>query len=121
MKRKPDFELQRYLRRWWLIPRNRWFNVYLHQFYGVRTEDLHDHPWWSVSIVLSGSYREFFHDGTSKVRGRGRVIFRTARLLHRIQVNGDAWTLFITGPRIRPWGFLKSAGWSAWGDAEGDG
>ena len=43
-----------YLLRWWLIPRNRWFNVYLHQF--KRSDDdraLHDHPWINASIVLT--------------------------------------------------------------------
>jgi len=34
--RKPDFVIGRagapYLERWWVIPRNRWFNIYLHHF-----------------------------------------------------------------------------------------
>lgn len=48
-----------YLLRWFLIPRNRWFNIYLHKF--CRDDDdraLHDHPWWFVSIMLQGSYVE---------------------------------------------------------------
>ena len=45
-----------YLLRWWLIPRNRWFNVYLHLF--LRSDDdraLHDHPWFNLSFLLEGA------------------------------------------------------------------
>lgn len=47
--RAPDFYIggnaNPYLLRWWVIPRNRFFNVYLHKF--LRDDDdraLHDHP-----------------------------------------------------------------------------
>lgn len=60
--RKPDFVIgdlsNPYLLRWWVIPRNRFFNVYLHKF--LRDDDdraLHDHPWWSMSIILSSTLR----------------------------------------------------------------
>ncbi|MDZ7823006.1 MAG: hypothetical protein U5K75_02470 [Ahrensia sp.] len=48
-----------YMRRWFIIPRNRWFNIYLHEI--VRSDDdraLHDHPWWSLSLVLDGQMLE---------------------------------------------------------------
>src|SRR3546814_8204117 len=39
--RKPDITIggedNPYLRRWYIIPRNRWFNVYLHEF--LRDDD----------------------------------------------------------------------------------
>ena len=47
------------MRRWWVIPRNKWFNVYLHHF--LRSDDdraLHDQPWWNLSILLDGEYTE---------------------------------------------------------------
>ena len=60
-RRAPDFQIggsvNPYCNRWWVIPRNRWFNIYLHEF--VRDDDdraLHDHPWWNISIVLRGGY-----------------------------------------------------------------
>jgi hypothetical protein len=50
VKRRPDFIIggadNPYLLRWWIIPRNRWCNVYLHKI--LRDDDpraLHDHPW----------------------------------------------------------------------------
>src|ERR1700761_448041 len=48
-----------YMRRWWVIPRNRFFNIYLHNF--LRSDDdraLHDHPWVNMSILLWGRYIE---------------------------------------------------------------
>lgn len=47
MKRKPDFLVgDGYLARWWIIPRNKYFNIYLHRFTG-NDEDraLHDNLW----------------------------------------------------------------------------
>ena len=71
--RPPDFivgsETDPYLRRWHLLPRNRLFNVYLHNF--CRSDDdraLHDHPWVNMSVLLSGSYMEHVKDGTPRLR-----------------------------------------------------
>lgn len=120
-----------YLLRWYVIPKNRWFNVYLHKF--MRSDDdraLHDHPWWNLSILLSGRYFEImpvdragFADGsnrdlTQKLRKPFRVVFRPALAAHRIKLlqhfrHGElpVWSLFITGPRIREWGFYCDHGW----------
>lgn len=102
-----------YLRRWWLLPKNRWLNVYLHWF-GRSDDDraCHDHPWINMSIVLSGSYREHYHDGTSKVRKAGHVVFRGAHTLHRLELlTPSVRTIFITGPKVRVWGFMSNDGW----------
>lgn len=48
-----------YLFRWHMIPRNRWFNLYLHKFvHGDDERALHDHPWASASLILEGHYIE---------------------------------------------------------------
>ncbi|MGH8074261.1 MAG: hypothetical protein ACREO4_09325 [Lysobacter sp.] len=48
-----------YLTRWHVIPRNPWFNIYLHYFeHGDDDRALHDHPWRSWSLLLDGRYRE---------------------------------------------------------------
>lgn len=132
--RKPDFiiggEEDPYLLRWWVIPRNRLFNIYLHKF--LRDDDdraLHDHPWASLSIVLRGGYFEHMPFRLA-YRPVGSVIFRRATAAHRIsldargaydqhgnfveQVTVHAWTLFITGPRVREWGFHCPQGWRHW-------
>lgn len=52
-------ERRPYLTRWHLIPRNRWFNLYLHKFvHGDDERALHDHPWPSASLLLEGRYIE---------------------------------------------------------------
>lgn len=125
-RRSPDVEIggheNPYLRRWWLIPRNRWLNVYLHEF--CRSDDdraLHDHPWWNLSILLRGQYIEHtIADGGINVRTErqaGDVKFRSADAAHRIELSdGHCWTLFLTGPRLREWGFHCPRGWVHWRD-----
>jgi|SRR5215472_282706 len=122
--RPPDFIIggadHPYLKRWWVIPRNRFFNIYLHQF--LRDDDdcaLHDHPWINFSYMLKGSYTEhsiaaggvhhkrILHEGAWKLR--------RAKAAHRIELHaGPAWSLFITGPVIREWGFHCPQGWRSW-------
>lgn len=109
-----------YLERWWVIPRNRLFNVYLHHF--LRSDDpraLHDHPWINASILLQGRYTEHtIAAGGVNHRAEyviGAVKFRGARYAHRIELtNGACWSLFITGPSMRSWGFHCPAGWRPW-------
>lgn len=110
-----------YLRRWWVIPRNPLFNIYLHQF--LRDDDdraLHDHPWFSLSLVLAGRLREHTIDRGGIHRRRelaaGTWRLRSAWFAHRLELPaGDCWTLFITGPVLRRWGFhCPSVGWRYW-------
>ncbi len=121
--RAPDFVIgDHYLERWFVIPRNPWFNIYLHQI--AKSDDdraLHDHPWWNVSVVLVGGYWEHSIAAggvASRVfRRPGSVTFRRAKAAHRLEIgSGDspAVTLFITGPRIRQWGFHCPNGWRHW-------
>lgn len=110
-----------YLRRWWLIPRNRVFNIYLHEF--QRSDDdraLHDHPWWSLSLLLHGQLTEHTIAAGGIHRRRilraGQWRIRTASAAHRIEIapNQTAYTLFITGPVLRGWGFHCPRGWVPW-------
>src|SRR3546814_20880058 len=69
-----------YLRRWYIIPRNRWFNVYLHEF--LRDDDdraLHDHPWVNLSILLRGQYVEHTATGAT-LRRAGAIKFRLPKI-----------------------------------------
>ena len=121
MKYKPHFQIPGYLNRWHLIPRNRWFNIYLHQFVGPDTNvHVHDHPWWNMTIKLHGDYIEASIDarGIRELFG-GRVVIRSAAAMHSIVrvmtsiriVPPVCWTLFITGPVVRDWGFLEGGKW----------
>lgn len=124
-RRNPDFIIgsdeDPYMRRWWVIPRNKVFNIYLHHF--LHSDDdraLHDHPWWNCSILLKGSYVEHtINAGGVNVRTEyraGNVKPRRAIAAHRVELtDGPCWSLFITGPVIRQWGFhCPSVGWRHW-------
>jgi len=113
-----------YLKRWYVIPRNPIFNIYLHQI--VRPDDdraLHDHPWANVSLILRGSYFEVFEQGVpgrtpdkARERRAGSLTFRWPTSAHRLVVRSPCWSLFITGPRVRQWGFHCPTGWVHWKD-----
>ncbi len=111
-----------YLKRWYLIPRNPVFNVYLHHF--LRSDDdraLHDHPWANVSVLLQGEYTEHTISAgginVRTVRRAGDLKARRPSAAHRVELHaGSCWTLFITGPRVRAWGFHCPHGWRHWKD-----
>ena len=120
---KPHFVIgDDQLFRWYLIPKNNWFNIYLHKT--VKSDDgraLHDHPWSSVSFLLAGWMHEtYFLDPILPgkpvdliMAGQRQIpwmkpVYRRSTEAHRLvikQGQGPAWTLFITGPKKRKWGF----------------
>lgn len=128
--RKPDFiigaESDPYLIRWWVIPRNKWFNIYLHNM--VRDDEdraLHDHPWLNASVILRGGFWEVVPSkaraGYEQLKWRkpGQVVFRRAKSAHRLMLQTGpsrvpSWSLFITGPVVRKWGFHCPQGWIPW-------
>lgn len=109
-----------YVYRWWVLPRNSKINVYLHKF--LRDDEdraLHDHPWWFISIILWGGYWEVTPDGIRRRRWLS-VAFRRADHQHRVVLHPGmerlkpCWTLVITGPRTREWGFWCPQGFVHW-------
>ena len=117
-----------YMLRWYVIPRNPVLNIYVHKF--LRSDDdraLHDHPWWFVSMILRGRYAEI-SEQPLKVRRAGSIAYRPAEYRHRVELlcapsalkgRGPlmpAWTLIVTGRRVRTWGFwCKTAPWKLTG------
>ena len=119
--RKPDFVIGNdYCRRWWIIPRNKFFNIYLHLFlHSDEDRALHDHPWLNVSYLLAGEYTEHTIKAggvtQSVVYKAGNLKFRRSVAAHRIELHaGPCWSLFITGPVVRNWGFHCPKGWRPW-------
>lgn len=132
-----------FLRRWFVLPKNQWCNIYLHQF--IRDDEdraLHDHPWWNVSCLLIGQYievtpcatcggycgqcggpayeRTIYRAGDLKTRRANSAhrieLVRTRRVGHKrtqkLRQRGQpCWSLFVTGPVLRPWGFHCPDGW----------
>lgn len=117
--RPADFVIgDEYLRRWWVLPRNNYCNVYLHDI--RRSDDdraFHDHPWANTSVLLVGGYVEHTPEGRF-VRKAGDVVSRPAGALHRLEVipGQRAISLFVTGPKVREWGFACDHGWVHWRD-----
>lgn len=129
LKRDPDFIVSQngidYLRRWWLIPKNKYLNIYLHKFISSDdTKAMHDHPWSSLGMILWGTYREHMPSDRMKWIKEGKrsevvkkrypfqPVYRDANFIHRIELNKDesgnekpVWTLFLTGQWRRNWGF----------------
>lgn len=141
--REPDFLIgpsdeDPYMKRWWVIPRNRFFNIYLHHM--LHDDDdraAHDHPWWSLSLCIDGVIDEHelipledprYADGMHVIDENfmcwqrnliveGDFKWRGKNYAHRLTLpKGEAWTLFITGPVIRTWGFHCPKGWVPWKD-----
>ena len=140
LKRKPDVVIgppdNPYMERWHLIPRNKWFSVYLHKI--SRSDDdraLHDHRADNLSIILKGSYIEhtyafwdsprlFANGYTSQTYDfikAGMVRFRKAETPHRLELPIDAsgkevpvWTLWIKFKERREWGFWPDNVWMHW-------
>ena len=124
MERPRDFyigddPLAPYLNRWWIIPRSTGANCYLHEI--LRSDDdraLHDHPWANTSMVIDGRYIEHLPDGSSHMREAGSIVTREATAAHRLEIlpGERAVSLFITGPKVRDWGFHCPKGWVHWKD-----
>lgn len=87
-------------------------HVYLHRFHRSDADgELHNHPWqWAIAIVLVGGYSEERRDPGGGVYRRlvtpGTINFIRHNDFHRVDLlEHDAWSLFITGPRVQDWGF----------------
>jgi hypothetical protein len=133
---RPSEDMEKpYLHRWYAIPRNRFFNIYIHEF--LRSDHdgaLHDHPWFNLSILVLGAYREhtIAKGGINKWKLRrtgtlSGIKFRSPWSAHRVELLTNAamglpemrgvkqetpvYTIFITGPKLRRWGFHCRLGW----------
>ena len=111
--REPDVIIgENYLRRWHVIPRNKFFNIYLHHFIGSDDDRaLHCHPWANLSCLINGRYLEHTiaagGTGYRKEYKEGNLKLRNGEYAHRVELfpGETCWTLFITGPKYREWFF----------------
>ena len=95
-----------------------WFGIYLHFIYKAdEDKHLHDHPWNYTSIVLKGSFVEQRPSGSLLFNVKrlypGDVVRRKAGEFHKIYalMTPAVYTLFLTGPRIREWGYNVNDTW----------
>lgn len=77
---------------------------------------LHDHPWSFWTLILRGGYIERNDSGHAYL-GPGTLAFRPAEYRHRIVdlPDGRSWSLVVTSPKRREWGFTTPRGhWIPW-------
>lgn len=96
-------------------------NVYLHNILRHDLDDaLHTHPWaWFQSTILHGGYAERRGPDSVLVRYHaGDTNCIEGDTAHRIvSVLPDTWTLVVTGPKDRSWGFhVPGRGFVPWRD-----
>lgn len=148
--KRPYFHLTGYMRRWWVIggsysdsrPRAErgwrrgvfdflfgwlFFAMRLHKLESSDNDrHMHDHPAWSISIILWGGYYELMPacqdqpphlDATyfnCRWRGPGAIVIRRKHCRHQLKLNDGqpSWSLFIRGrtPRNWQWGFYRPEG-----------
>jgi hypothetical protein len=90
--------------------------LFLHWFHRGDAEPyFHDHPFEFVSLILAGGYWEETPAGR-RWYGPGSLLRRPATWRHRVELptGRSCWTLVLTGPRVRDWGFWCSHGWLPW-------
>jgi hypothetical protein len=102
-----------YLIRWRL--ETPWGSIRLHHWLGPDDDRApHDHPWWFATFVLKGGYVD--RSGYSRLDGgtgfRSEELkapafrYRPAHHIHTVfPLEGGCWTIIITGPKSRKWGF----------------
>lgn len=133
--REPDFVIgpkgDPYMLRWWFIPRNHYFNIYIHMI--LHDDDdraMHDHPWASLSLLCQGNITEHYKAKLDRKIGGpiyvDRVrhfkpndwVYRSSKFAHRLEIDNyhieTPITVFMTGPRVRDWGFHCDNGWVPW-------
>lgn len=114
-----------YMRRWFFwCP---WFGIRVHHILRSDADKhMHDHPWDFISILLTGGYTELLPrtDVTPELAARMRPVKRRhprwsivrhkAEDLHRLILDEPVWTLVLTGPKRRSWGFMTEQGMVPW-------
>ncbi len=110
-----------YMHRWYVIPRNKYFNIYLHQYWGDDADEAtHDHPWKSWSLCLNGVIKEAvgkYPPFRNRLIVAGDFVYRSETFAHKLSIppqNSAPWTLFITWRTVRQWGFYCPKGWKHW-------
>lgn len=103
-----------YLTRYTLLKRKT-FQICLHIFHRSDADDMHDHPWDFLSIILWRGYVEQTPEG-KKRKWPGMFLYRKAEHQHRVElVNGKrAITLMIMGTKRRDWEFFTKLGRIPW-------
>ena len=105
-----------YLERYYLFLKDREtfpFNIFLHRFLKSDPDDLHNHPWSFLTIILYGGYWEYT-DAGKFWRAPFSYRYAPANTYHRVELDKNVphcWTLFLPGKKVQDWGFKTKDGW----------
>lgn len=82
------------------------FAIRIHHWFSSDDQrNFHDHPFWFWTFVLKGGYTDVSPQGNQRMT-RGTHAFRRAEHQHTVRVDpGGCWTILLTGPEVRQWGF----------------
>jgi hypothetical protein len=100
----------------YILLESRFGRVMVHRFLrGDEDDEFHCHPWNFTSVILRGGYFEFTPEGF-RWYGAGSVLRRPAEWKHRVVIHPGrrVWSLVITGPRVRDWGFWAGEQFTPW-------
>lgn len=105
-----------YLKRW--VFNFGKFAIRLHHWIGSDDPRYHhDHPWGFYTLILKGGYTDVSQvrpdlglgktlPDTRQHLSAGTITYREPHHTHTVQTDpGGAWTLLLTGPFKRKWGF----------------
>jgi hypothetical protein len=68
----------------------------------------HDHAWWFWTLVVKGGYTDN-HPGGFEILRAPALRYRPAEYQHAVFPHeGGAWTILLTGPKVRNWGFWEN-------------
>lgn len=85
--------------------------IRLHRINKSDERDYHDHRFDFKSLILWRGYREYTPSGVHEFRP-GSIVRRKAQDLHRLELlSGPCWTVQVSGPQRRDWGFQTKDGW----------
>ena len=105
-----------YLTRYTLIETKNW-QLCLHVFHRSDwTDDLHDHPWNFVSLLIWRGYIEETPFEGKERYYPGAILYRSADHIHRVELinKKKSITLVWMGKRRREWGFWRFTGKYGW-------
>lgn len=83
-----------------------------HWFHSDDARYFHDHPWWFLTLILAGGYTDANPAGNDRMTP-GTIRYRPALHSHTVKVDpGGCWSILITGPKTRRWGFWVGKKWT---------
>lgn len=114
-KKNPGPHMRGFMKRYFLFRSDK-FSIVLHDIRradpGGERGSYHNHPYWYISIVLRGSYKEEMPGKPDLIRKAGDICVRSPKDRHRISpIGGPVLSLFIRfGSPMGEWGLYDAQG-----------